>query len=258
VTTDASGRIVRFEEKTALPATIPGRPDLALASMGIYVFDTSGLVEALQRDVAGADADDFGRHILPRMVDEGWAVHAFEVPTAGRDQPFYWADVGLIDRYWEASMRLLAPEPLIDLWDPYWRAPISTGRTLASLRPACADGQVRTSHAIVGPGVLADGAEVENSILSPGVSLGPGAEVRDSIIMAGVRIGPGTRVHRAIIDEGASIAAGCDVGLNPEEDARRFHVSPGGIAVVPARTRVQRTRREPDRGAITPVACGPD
>ena len=224
---DPDGRIVAFEEKPAAPRGIPGRPDCALASMGIYVFDIEALVQVLTEDAEFQESrHDFGHDVIPRMVAGEWRVSAYDA-HAEDGVDFYWRDIGTIDAYWEASMELLSRHPPFDLYDTRW--PIHTcQQALLPARLYCGD-----TATWICPGATVDDARVHRSILSPGATVGSGAEVVDSILMDGVQIGPGARVRRAIVDKNARIPAGYRLGVDLDADRERFHVSPGGIAVIP-------------------------
>ena len=182
-------RIVDFQEK-------PKRSDVTLASMGIYVFKRKLLIDMLQQ----SDADDFGRDVMPQMVANRADVHAYRFPG-------YWANVGVVQSYWEANMSLLAEEPALDLYDPTQvvhtrsteRAPVRIGPN------ASVDGNLLSN------GCQVDG-DVERSVLSPGVRVAEGATVRDSVILGDVVIEAGAVVERCIIDENVVVRAGAKVG----------------------------------------------
>ena len=146
---------------------------------------------------------------------------------------FYWRDIGTIDAYWEASMELLSPHLSFDLYDPD-----RSVHTYQAIRPPARIIQENglgseVVDSLLCPGTTVIDARMHRSILSPGVTVDPQAEIVDSVLMDGVQVGPGARVHRAIIDKNVRIPAGCCLGVDPEEDRHRFHVSPGGIVVIP-------------------------
>ncbi len=229
---DAEQRVVDFAEKPRVPWSLPGRPDRALASMGIYVFAAETLIPALVEDAGcAASHRDFGRDLIPRLVEEDRRVYAYNARQG--EGGFYWRDIGLIDTYWEASMELLGPDPPFDLGDPAW--PIHTHiRPLPPARILGEDGLAGwVADALVCNGSQVNDARVERSILSPGVQVAPGAVVVDSVLMDGVSVGPGARVEQAIIDKNVQVPAGCEIGVDLEADQQRFHVSPGGVVVVP-------------------------
>ena len=183
------GRVVDFTEK-------PKRAPRNLASMGVYVFRKEVLVKVLE----GSDYVDFGHHVLPAMLANGYQVHGYVYPG-------YWADVSTIQAYWEANMGLLAEEPALDLYDPEWvvhtrsqeRAPVKLGEK------ADVDGNLLSN------GCRIDGI-VERSVLSPGVYVAPGAVVRDSILLNDTVIETGAVVDRCILDKEVGVGKGARVG----------------------------------------------
>ena len=193
MTTDDDNRIVEFHEK---PKTFHG----TLASMGIYVFRTSYLLQKLEEDAHDqTSAHDFGRNIIPSMIAEG-QVYAY--PFTG-----YWVDVGTIPAYWQTNMDLLAERPALDLYDEHW-----TIHTRSEERPPVKLGaQAAVSQSFLSNGCLIGGSVV-NSLLSPGVIVEAGAEVRDSIIMNDTVVSAGARVDRCILDKGIVVGAGAILG----------------------------------------------
>ena len=226
-----SHQVIAFQEKPAVPQPMRGKTDRALVSMGIYVFDTDTLIRVLTKDACCETSHhDFGHSIIPRMVVEGWKVRSYDVQEAEGVRDFYWRDIGTIDSYWKASMELLSPAPPFDLYDPRW--PVHSSQQ--SLLP----GRVFQGGAAtwICPGATIAEARVHRSILSGGVTAGFRSEVVASVLMEGVQVGPGARIHRAIVDKNVRIPAGYSIGVDLEDDARKFHVSPRGIVVVPKDT----------------------
>jgi glucose-1-phosphate adenylyltransferase len=230
---DPEHQVVGFEEKPLLPRGLPARPGRALASMGLYVFSTATLVQALGREVGDADpCRDFGGDLLPRMMAEGWRVGAYDVQEEEEDEAFYWRDLGTIDAYWEASMDLLSAPPLFALADPDW--PLHTWQPdWPPARILQEQGEARVVDSLLGAGAVVAGAQVHRSILSPGVVVGPRAAVVDSVLMDGVQVGAGARLRRAIVDKGVRIPAGYCLDADLNGSRHSYHVSPGGIVVVP-------------------------
>ena len=239
---DRNGRITRFTEKPRHPDPTPGKPDTALASMGIYVFDTGLLEESLRNDHQDpTSSHDFGRDLLPRLIREV-PVHAYLFVDENRKQELYWRDVGTIDAYWEASMDLVAVDPVFNLYDSDW--PI---RTYTEAAPPAkfvfADLQCRTRmgraglamDSLVCNGDILAGGQVIRSILSPRVRVEEEARVEESILFEGVTVGAGCRLRRVIVDKEVAIPAGTRIGLDRKADRRRFTVSDGGITVVSRR-----------------------
>jgi len=233
VEVDAARRIVGFVEKPERPQSLLSRPGFALASMGIYVFDTRALIDVLKADARRRDsAHDFGRDVIPWMIASERPVCAYNVQEeVSRD--FYWRDIGTIDAYWEASMELLSATPLFDPDDPDW--PILTCYPGLPAARILLENEFdsRVTDALLCPGVQVVDAQVERSILGPGVTVDPQAEVCESVLLEGVHVGSGARVHRAIVDQGVRIPANYGIGGAPFGREGDFHVSPGGITVIP-------------------------
>ena len=228
---DGDGRIVGFQEKPEHPAPMPGRPDYALVSMGVYLWRTEALVRKVAADATREGAHDFGKEILPRMVEEKEAVYAyfFEDPQTG--DPGYWRDIGTLDSFWQTTLDLVGPLPQLNLYDEAW--PVY-GTRLRYPPAKCVSGAgLEITDTLLSPGCIISGARVHSSVLSPGVRIAEGANVEASIIMDGVTIGAGARVTKTILDEGVVIPAGYEVGGDPERDRRRFVVTEGGVTVVP-------------------------
>ena len=227
---DEEGRVRAFQEKPQRdPATIPGKPDSCLASMGIYIFRTDALRRRLIADAELGDASshDFGKDIIPSMVREEEPVFVHSFQGVDGHQP-YWRDVGTIDSFFEAHWDLCASLPSIDLYDVDW--PIYT--LWHNDPPAKTAGDASVTDSLVCNGSVIEG-DVARSILSPRVHVDRGARVEDSILMGGVRIGEGAQVRRAIIDKWVQIPPGARIGFDPSRDASLFRVTPSGITVVP-------------------------
>jgi glucose-1-phosphate adenylyltransferase len=228
---DESSRITGFQEKPESPAPVPGNPDVALASMGIYVFSTSTLVRTVSEEARRSQTrHDFGLNIIPRLVDSG-KVFAYNLKDTNRNTTLYWRDIGRLGTYWEANMDLLEKHPEFDLYDESW--PI---RTFQVQRPPA---RVRVENAqsvraIISNGCDIDDARVHHSILSPGVTVQPDASVTDSILMEGVDVGAGAVVRKAIVDHDVVIPPNSRIGVDAREDGQRFTITPEGIVVVPS------------------------
>ncbi len=229
---DTDLRIIRFTEKPEHPETIPGRPDMALASMGIYVFSTSFLYNALMLDAADkASSHDFGKDIIPKAIKTTKAI-AFPFRDDQGNQA-YWRDVGTVDSYWQANMELCAVEPELNLYARSW--PIWTYQTQHPPAKFVFDDEGRRGEAIdslVSGGCIIAGARVKRSVIFFATRIENHSIVKDSVILPKVTIGKNCRIQNAIIDKGTYIADGTVIGENPEDDARRFHVTPGGVVLV--------------------------
>ncbi len=229
---DTDLRITRFTEKPDKPETIPGRPDMALASMGIYVFSTSFLYNALMLDAAdGNSSHDFGNDIIPKAIETTKAI-AYPFRDEEGNQA-YWRDVGTVDSYWQANMELCAVEPELNLYARSW--PIWTYQTQHPPAKFVFDDEGRRGEAIdslVSGGCIIAGARVKRSVIFFATHIENHTIIKDSVILPKVTIGKNCRIQNAIIDKGTYIADGTVIGENPEEDARRFHVTPGGVVLV--------------------------
>ncbi len=232
---DEEYRIIGFEEKPEVPKTLPGNPDLILANMGVYIFNTEVLARRVIEDAKDRNSQhDFGRNVIPAMVGQD-RVYAYSFRDENRKQGKYWRDIGTLDAYYEASMDLVAVDPQFNLYDARW--PIRT--YYPPLPPAktvfeeCNPDRVGASYSsIVSSGCIISGGKVYRSILSPNVRIHSYSEVRDSILMDGVEVGRGARINRAIIDKRISIPKGYQIGFNPVEDAKKFTVTQSGIVVL--------------------------
>ncbi|MHB8843833.1 MAG: glucose-1-phosphate adenylyltransferase [Nitrospirota bacterium] len=232
---EGSCRIVGFEEKPEQPRSIPGRPDMAFASMGIYLFNTRTIVEHLHSDALEDTSHDFGRNIIPQMMGSS-KVCAYNFIDENRKSAKYWRDVGTIDAYWEANMDLVSVDPLLNLYDHAW--PIRTHQTqnppakfvFAQEKKGGRLGIALDS--IVAHGSIVSGGRVQNSVLSPNVRVNSYSDVHGSILMENVDVGRRCRIRRAIIDKDVTIPPGTEIGYDLDEDRKRFHVTPSGIVVI--------------------------
>ncbi|MCD4690487.1 glucose-1-phosphate adenylyltransferase [bacterium] len=223
-----------FQEKPAEPRTMPGKPDRVLASMGIYVFSTPRMIDALRESISKEEFD-FGADVIPRMVREGYDVRAFVF--GDRDDPGYWRDVGTIDAYWEANMDLVEVTPRLSLYDPSW--PVHTYQGMyppAKFVFADGDHGSRTGAAvdsIVSTGSIISGGRIQRCVLSPGVRTHSYSYAFESILMEDVNVGRYAKLRRVIVDKGVSIPAKTQIGYDPEEDAARFSTTASGLVVIP-------------------------
>jgi glucose-1-phosphate adenylyltransferase len=234
--TDPAGRITEFQEKPDKPIPIPGDPEHGYASMGNYLFSTDVLVEALEA-ANRRGGNDFGRHILPRIA-KSHSVFAYDfaenrVPgTKPYEDRTYWRDVGTIDTYYEAHRDMLGIEPRFDDFNIEW--PIYSSKHLAPVAKIIG-GEIVNS--VFGGGSLVNEAAVRNSVIRREVVVEKNVEIEDCVVMDYTMIGEGSRLRGAIVDRYNMIEPGTVIGYDRDEDRRRFHVSPGGVVVVPAGSR---------------------
>ncbi len=238
--TAADDRVVNFVEKPKTADPMPGDPHHALGSMGIYVFNAQLLFEQLCRDAAApGSAHDFGKNIIPHMIEAGQKVFAHRFRDENRKAIPYWRDVGTLDAYYQANMDLISVEPVLNLYDANW--PIRTQQP--QLPPAKfvftgegAPGHARRGEAlysIVCAGSIVSGGHVRRSILSPRTRVNSYAVVEDSLLLEGVDVGRYCRVRRAIIDKEVKLPPYTVLGYDPEFDRRRgFVVTEQGVVIV--------------------------
>lgn len=234
---DAKDTITAFVEKPKDPPGIPGNESMALASMGIYVFNTEFLFEQLRRDADDPNSKrDFGGDIIPYIVKHGKAVaHRFtnSCIRAAEEIEEYWRDVGTLDAYFEANLDLTDTVPKLNLYDRDW--PIWTDAVVAAPAKFVHDEDGRRGFAVsslVSGDCIISGSEVRRSLLFTGVKIGSFSNVREAVILPYCNIGRGARLSRVIIDSGVRIPEGLVIGEDPELDARRFRVSEKGVVLV--------------------------
>ncbi len=234
---NAESRVVDFTEKPANPSSIPGKPGMALASMGIYVFNTKFLCEQLIRDADDPHSThDFGKDIIPHLMLAGYRVFAqsFE-DSCVRDEggTSYWRDVGTIDSYWEGNMELTKVVPDLNMYDREW--PIWTYQEQLPPAKFVFDEDERRGMAVdslVSGGCIISGASVARSLLYSNVKVHSYSTVEDSVLLPNVEVGRNVKIRRAVVDKNCVIPDGLVVGYDHAADAQRFHVSANGITLV--------------------------
>jgi glucose-1-phosphate adenylyltransferase len=235
IKTDEENRIVGFHEKPSEPIPSPNNPEASLASMGIYLFNTTTLVKAIIDDAKQDTNHDFGKNIIPEMIHSK-RVYAYPFEDGTNNDLNYWRDIGTLDAYWEANMDLVQESPEFNLYDKDW--PIRTHQeqnppaktTLRKNIPEERSDMILNS--IVSGGCIISGAKVEGCILSPDVRVDTNSEIYDSIIMESVRIGKNVKIRKAIIDKSVNIPDYMSIGYNREDDSKHFTVTDSGITVV--------------------------
>jgi len=230
---DEKFQITKFTEKPDDPEAMPGRDDVSLASMGIYIFSTHYLYTALILDAENRDSShDFGHDIIPKIIRDGHKAYAY--PFLDDDgKPAYWRDVGSLDSYWRANMELCELSPELNLYNRNW--PIWTYQTQHPPAKFTFDDDDCRGEAIdslVSGGCILTGSRVKRSVIFFACQIEKYSSVKDSVILPKVYIGKNCRINRAIIDKGAYIADGTVIGEDPVEDAKNYHVTPDGIVLV--------------------------
>ena len=242
---DENWRLTNFVEKPqTAPKTIPGNPNMCLASMGNYIFNKDILIDALERDDKIAESShDFGKNVIPMLLNEGKNIYIYNfhdnfLPGMSDAERGYWRDVGSIDAYWQANMDLLQASPELDLYSKDW--PIRTfNYNYPPAKFIWQDGDRvgMATNSMVSEGCIVSGGVLSHCVLSPKVRINSYSMVCDSILMENVDVGRYSKIRKAIIDKNVKIPPNTRIGYNWEEDVKRgFHVSPGGVTVVPKGT----------------------
>lgn len=232
IAVDAGSRVLEFQEKPASPPSMPNEPDWAYASMGNYLFRTEILLDAL-RETHQRGENDFGHNVLPRLL-RTHRMFAYDfsnnrIPgVKAYEDPAYWRDIGDIDIYFASHLDLLGEEPRFDLFNPRW--PIYSSN-YGGPGARIIHGEIHNS--VLAAGTVINGARVRNSIIHREVIIEEDAELVDCIIMDYVLIRRGARLRRVIVDRYNTIDAGAVIGWDQESDRAQYHVTPGGITVIP-------------------------
>jgi glucose-1-phosphate adenylyltransferase len=230
---DVNRRIVAFDEKPENPTPMPGRDDVALASMGIYVFNAAFLYEQLIKDAdTRSSTHDFGHDIIPSLI-KNYKVVAFPYKDVQGNDPGYWRDVGTIDAFWSANLELIGVTPELNLYDDDW--PIWTHQAQQPPAKFVFDDDDRRGMAVdsmVSGGCIISGSTVRHSVLFSNVEVHSYSLVEDAVVLPDVTIGRHCRLKKVVIDKGCVIPEGTVIGEDPEQDAKRYHVSPKGVVLV--------------------------
>jgi glucose-1-phosphate adenylyltransferase len=233
VAIDEDERVIGFQEKPRDAAAIPGSPDLALASMGVYIFDTDVLVRALEADAIQPTNHDFGKDVIPALIHQA-PVYAYRFYDENKKASKYWRDIGTLDAYFDANMDLCHVNPEFNLYDPEW--PLRTYQPQAPpAKFVFAEEGHRCGHAldsVISPGCIVSGSTIHGSVLCPNVRVHSFSHIEQCILMPGVRVGRHARIRRAIIDRDVLIPRGALIGYNEAEDRMRHTVSDAGVVVV--------------------------
>jgi glucose-1-phosphate adenylyltransferase len=232
---DESNRVLDFLEKPGDPPPMPGRPDIALASMGIYVFNPRLLERMLRADAENeASAHDFGKNIIPEAIDN-LRVFAYPFEDVRTKAQNYWRDVGTVDAYYEANLELVRVSPELNIYDEQW--PIWTYQEQLPPAKFVFDDPDRRGCAIdsmVSGGCIISGSRVANSLLFSSVRVHDHSSIERSVILPRVSVGEHCVIRNAIVDEGTAIPDGMQIGVDVQADRERFYVSEGGVTLVTA------------------------
>jgi glucose-1-phosphate adenylyltransferase len=230
---DETNRIQSFAEKPENPATLPGSDDTSLCSMGIYIFNTGFLYEQLIRDHdTKGSSHDFGKDVIPTAIDK-YRVFAYPFRDVQSGKQSYWRDVGTVDAFWEANLELIGVTPELNLYDMDW--PIWTYQEQLPPAKFIFDEEDRRGLAIdslVSGGCIISGATIRHSLLFSNVCVEEHSEVDSTVVLPDVTIGKNCRILHAIIDRNCQIPDGMQIGVDQDEDKKRFFVSPEGIVLV--------------------------
>ena len=232
---DENHKVISFIEKPTNPPEIPDRPGESFVNMGIYVFNSKTLRDVLETmNKKKIDNSDFGKHVIPYMIKNGFNIQAFRFVDENKKEKPYWVDVGTIDSYYVASMDLIQVNPEFNLYDASW--PIrSMNIQSPPVKTISHEGERvgRAFNSLIVDGTIISGGLVERSIIGAHVRVNSYSYVTDSIIMDNVNIGRYSRIRRAIIDKNVVIPEGIEIGFDYEEDKKKFTVSETGIVVIP-------------------------
>lgn len=239
---DDDWRLTNFVEKPKdKPKSIPGRPDMCLASMGNYIFNKDILLDALRKDAAIENSShDFGKNVIPMLLNEGKKIYIYnfndnEFSGMSPQEQGYWMDVGSIDAYWQANMDLLDYDPELNLYSQEW--PLRTfNYNYPPAKFIWEEGERvgMATNSMVSEGCVVSGAGLSRCILSPKVKVNSYSQISESILMENVQVGRYSKIKKAIIDKNVVIPPNTRIGFDKDEDERRgFHVSPNGVTVVP-------------------------
>ena len=234
-----SSLITAFHEKPESPPGLADSPDVALVSMGNYIFSTDVLVDILQADAASQRSGrDIGGDIIPALVSSNEA-HVYDftnnvIPGETARDRHYWRDVGTLDSYYDANMDLVDPHPIFNLYNDKWPVHTSYPRTLPPAKIVAHGefGAALVSNSMISAGAIITGAAVEHSVISPNVRIEPGSVVENSILFDDVVVGPGAVIKNATLDKGLIVPRNRRIGVDIDRDQEEFTISDSGIAAV--------------------------
>lgn len=230
---DDDNRIVEFAEKPENPKHVPGNPDIALASMGIYIFNSKFLIEQLIKDADDVRSSrDFGKDIIPHVVNK-YRAFAYSFNNKQEQHQTYWRDVGTIEAFWQANQELIGVSPELNLYDDEW--PIWTYQEQLPPAKFVFDDDERRGMAVdsmVSGGCIISGAKITHSLMFSNVRVSSYSHIQDSVILPDVQIGKNCHIKNAVIDKGTQIPDDTNIGVNLDDDKKRFRVTENGIILV--------------------------
>lgn len=233
--TDDDNRVLDFQEKPRVPIEIPDEPGFCYVNMGVYVFSSEVLLEVLEQDDQNPNSShDFGKDVIPAMINQKRKVYAWPFIDENKSAKQYWRDIGTIDSYFAASMDLITVTPEFNIYDQEW--PIRTFQAqYPPVKTISHEGERvgRALNSLVCDGTIISGGLVERSIIGHGVRVNSYSYITDSILMDNVVIGRHARIRRAIIDKNVRVPEHYEIGFDPEKDKEKFTVSETGIVVIP-------------------------
>ncbi|HOW35859.1 MAG TPA: glucose-1-phosphate adenylyltransferase [Candidatus Omnitrophota bacterium] len=242
VEVDKKGRVCGFQEKPLDPKTIPGDPNKIFGSMGIYLFKTEVLLEELGEDARLNSDHDFGKNIIPQMIQKKRRVYFYNFVDED-NRPKYWRDIGTRDAYYQANMDLVRSNPEFNLYDKSW--PVRTYHAqfppikIMSVTDKGSTNVGLVVDSLIAGGCEIKGAQIKRSVLSSNVRIENYAEVSDSVLMESVTVGEYSKIQNAIIDKEVTIPPHSEIGYNLEMDRKRFDVTTSGIVIVAKKSAVQ-------------------
>lgn len=232
---DDQYRITDFLEKPEMPPAMPGKDDVSLASMGIYVFDADHL-NALLRDNLkdGSTQHDFGKDIIPQALKEGGLfAHPFTRSCVHEaHEPIYWRDVGTLDSYWQANMDLIHEQPQLNMFDSHWPIRSILPQNTPTRYFFSENSNAKVNNSMIAGGNIIHDATIFHSVLFNDIEVGQDSYIKESVVLPNVRIGKNCVLERCIIDRDCVIPDGMEIGVNMEADKKRFRVSSSGKTVL--------------------------
>ena len=244
IQSDEQGFVTGFQEKPKHPKTIPGDPSHVYGSMGIYVFDRAALEEELTEDAKKDTAHDFGKDIIPQMIEKGKRkIISYNFVDTQAKEAMYWRDVGTLDAYYEANMDLVSVTPQFNLYDRDW--PIRTHQLQYPPAKFVFNNQLSGGRrgealdSLVADGCIISGGSVRRCVLSPNVRVNSYAEIDNSLLLESVDVGRYAKIKNAIVDKHVKVMPGATIGYDLELDKKRFTLTPKGIVVVDKGTVVE-------------------